>query len=121
MEHKKPSLSHFSPVLPVKDLNTTIEWYSSLGFELSFKWGEPGSYAIMARDNLKMHFCLQEDDYQPSKTHTHLYFFVYDVDELYNEFISNGLKPSLPMTHEYGMRDFDLIDLNGYRLCFGKG
>lgn len=114
-------LSHFSPVLPVDDIAKTLQWYNKLGFQVSFEWGDPVSYAIIGRDEIKIHLTKKEDDYKPSQVHTHLYIFVHDVEALHHEITSKGLAPSPIQSHDYGMRDFDLIDPNGYRLCFGMG
>jgi uncharacterized glyoxalase superfamily protein PhnB len=46
--------------------------------------------------------------------------FVADVDAIYEEFKARGariVKP--PADDPYGMRDFDLLDLDGNQLCFG--
>jgi uncharacterized glyoxalase superfamily protein PhnB len=48
--------------------------------------------------------------------------FVRDVDAVYAELAARGariVKP--PQNYDYGMRDFDLIDLDGNQLTFGMG
>jgi uncharacterized glyoxalase superfamily protein PhnB len=46
--------------------------------------------------------------------------FVADVDALYHEFKSRGARIlSEPKDYPYGMRDFDVNDLDGNQLCFG--
>ena len=46
--------------------------------------------------------------------------FVTDVDALYQEFKSRGARIlSEPKDYPYGMRDFDVNDLDGNQLCFG--
>ena len=48
--------------------------------------------------------------------------FVRDVDAVYAELAARGariVKP--PQNDDYGMRDFDLIDLDGSQLTFGMG
>jgi uncharacterized glyoxalase superfamily protein PhnB len=45
-----------------------------------------------------------------------------DVDAVYAELAARGariVKP--PQDYDYGMRDFDLIDLDGNQLTFGTG
>jgi uncharacterized glyoxalase superfamily protein PhnB len=46
--------------------------------------------------------------------------FVTDVDALHQEFKSRGARIlSEPKDYLYGMRDFDVNDLDGNHLCFG--
>lgn len=114
-------LSHFSPVFPVNDVVETIKWYEAkLGFHTDFTWEEPATYAVISRDGIKVHFTKKDDDFEPSNVHTALYIFVFDVDKLFEEIKDKGLDVEAPITYEYGMRDFDVLDLNGFRLTFGQ-
>ena len=46
--------------------------------------------------------------------------FVTDVDALYRELQSKGARTlKEPKDYPYGMRDFDIHDLDGNQLCFG--
>lgn len=118
----KELFSHASPIFPVPNVTEAMNWYKEkLGFTIDFTWEEPATYAVISRGEVKVHLSQKDDDYQPSKTQTALYIFVHDVDAAYEEFQSRGVKSSAPQSYEYGMRDFDLADLNGFRLTFGKG
>lgn len=118
---QKKLLSHLSPVLPVNDVEETIKWYEEkLGFHTDFTWEEPATYAVISRDGIKIHLTKKDDDFQPSRVHTALYVFVFEVDEVFEEFKSKGVDAREPQTYDYGMRDFDLYDLNGFRLTFGQ-
>jgi len=51
-----------------------------------------------------------------------LYFSVADVDSLYAEFSGKGAPISSEIgDRPYGMRDFSIIDPDGYVLAFGQG
>ncbi|OEK03356.1 hypothetical protein BFP97_18310 [Roseivirga sp. 4D4] len=115
------TFSHCSPIFPVPDVQETIDWYvANLGFQVDFKWEEPATYAVMSRDEIKIHFSQRDDDFTPSAVHTALYIFTYDVDNVFEEFKAKGIVTKGPETYDYGMRDFDLTDLNGFRLTFGQ-
>lgn len=115
------SLSHSAPIFPVADVQKTIDWYKkNLGFQVDFKWQDPVTYAVMSRDDIKVHFSKLEDNFTPSKAHTALYIFTFDVDTIFTEFKEKGLVSGVLESAEYGMRDFDLVDLNGFRLTFGQ-
>ena len=46
--------------------------------------------------------------------------FVTNVDALYEELKLRGARTlNTPKDYPYGMRDFDIEDLDGNRLCFG--
>ena len=48
------------------------------------------------------------------------YIWTQDADALRSEFGSKGVKIARDICDQrYGMRDFDIQDCNGYRLCFG--
>jgi hypothetical protein len=49
------------------------------------------------------------------------YVWVDDVDGLYREFKSRAVTITRGLCDQpYGVRDFDVEDCNGYRLCFGQ-
>jgi uncharacterized glyoxalase superfamily protein PhnB len=53
---------------------------------------------------------------------SNIYVFVSDIDDVYEELKGRGAKIAAePETWPYGMREFAVEDLNGYRLCFGEG
>lgn len=114
--------SHAAPIFPVKDVEKSIAFYrDQLGFELSFSWEDPPSYAVIRRgEGVSIHLVKREDNLQPSARHTSLYIFVYDVDKVFEEFQAKEVQITHPLQdQDYGMRDFDIIDPDGFRLCFG--
>jgi len=48
--------------------------------------------------------------------------FVEDVDALYAEVVARNAKVvKPPQDYDYGMRDFDVVDLDGNEIVFGMG
>ena len=48
------------------------------------------------------------------------YLWIDDADALYEEYQQKGVKITRGICdQEYGNRDFEIEDCNGYRLCFG--
>ncbi len=47
-----------------------------------------------------------------------LYFVCDDVDGMYADLAERGVDTSPPTTTYYGMRQVELIDVDGYSLCF---
>lgn len=115
--------SHLAPVLPVDNIGETTAFYrDKLGFDVAFTWGDPPYYAVVKRDeSVGIHFSEREDTtvMMPACM---VYIFVNDVDAVYEEYLKNGLDIfSPPENQDYGMREFELKDLNGHFLIFGQG
>lgn len=50
-----------------------------------------------------------------------IYFQVDDVDDLHERFVGNGVTVlEAPTTREWGMREINIVDNNGFRLRFGQ-
>ena len=123
LSENRKQLSHAAPVFPVQDVKQTVEFYrDKLGFEIKYLWEDPPTYAVLKRQNVGIHFSKKGDDYKPSQMHTAYYIFVYDIDGVYEELKANGVEIiNEPQQRDYGMRDFDVRDINGYILSFACG
>ena len=121
MTDLKKLFSHAATVLPVEDVITSAEFYrDKLGFEITFLWNEPADYAVLkAGESVSVH--LTKGEKSDKGDHTAIYIFVHDVDALYQTYLERGIVIHTPIKdQEYGMRDFDIKDPNGYILGFGK-
>ncbi|MEM6342425.1 MAG: VOC family protein [Bacteroidota bacterium] len=118
---KKELFSHSASVFPVADVGVSAKWYEDkLGFTIGFLWQDPPSYGVLHRgDKVSLH--LSETEMENVSPKAILYIFVYDVDELYAEFLERQT-PVLgpPQDTDYQMREFELCDPDGNRLVFGK-
>ena len=102
-----------------------MEWYKRLGFQSEYY---PPGFAILRRDEIEI-FLQQQQDYvapdDPGRRERHawsVYIITDNVKALYEEYsslsavkISRQLRPQ-----DYGMMEFDVIDLNGHRLVFAQ-
>lgn len=107
-------------MLVVRDVLQSVAHYRDvLGFHTEFLYGDPTFYAGVERDNVVIHLqAASETKRQPG--HGAVNIFVTDVDALYRELTSRGARTlHEPRDYAYGMRDFDLTDLDGNQLCFG--
>jgi uncharacterized glyoxalase superfamily protein PhnB len=114
------SLRGAAPVFVVQDVLRSVDHYRDvLGFHTEFTYGEPTCYAGVERDNVLIHLQAASDTKrQPG--HGAVNVFVTDVDALYQELKSRGARIlDEPKDYPYGMRDFDVFDLDGNHLCFG--
>ncbi len=114
------SLLGGATVFVVEDVLRSVQHYCDvLGFHTEFTYGEPTFYAGVERDGVLIHLqAASETKRQPG--HGALNVFVTDVDALYRELQSKGARTvKEPKDYPYGMRDFDIHDLDGNQICFG--
>ena len=107
-------------VFVVQDVLRSVEHYRDVfAFQTVFTYGEPTFYAGVARDGITIH--LQAASATKRQVgQGSLNVFVTDVDALYGELKSRGARTlNEPKDYPYGMRDFDVNDLDGNHLCFG--
>ena len=98
----------------------SIEHYEdALGFRVTFQYGQPTFYACLCRDEVTLHLLAAHETKQ-LPGNGGICVFVRDVEGLHTEFVERGarvIKP--PRDYDYGMRDFDVVDLDGNHLTFG--
>jgi uncharacterized glyoxalase superfamily protein PhnB len=114
------SLCGAATVFVVQDVLRSVEHYrDALGFHTEFTYGSPTFYAGVERDGVDIHLqAASATKRQPG--HGAVNIFVTDVDALYRELTSRGARTlNEPKDYPYGMRDFDVQDLDGNHLCFG--
>ena len=107
-------------VFVVSDIAKSVEHYrSALGFTVTFQYGTPTFYACLCRDEVALHLVAAHET-KRLPGNGGVCVFVKDVDSVHAELAARGakvLKP--PQNYDYGMRDFDVIDLDGNHLTFG--
>ncbi len=110
------------PVLPVPDVEAAVTFYCErLGFTLDFMMGDPPDHGSVTRDRVGIQFTLAGTQSAGRSYPGWFYCFVEDVDRLAAEFVARQIVFSRPVTtFDYGMREFELVDLNGFRLRFGQ-
>jgi catechol 2,3-dioxygenase-like lactoylglutathione lyase family enzyme len=103
--------------LAVSDVLAAVDFYTTkLGFELSFTWGDPVTFAGVHLDKVQM-FLMQG---KPAPGGTSVYFMVGDADALYDFHRGNGVEIAEPIDdRDYGIRDYTVRDSYGYYLTFG--
>jgi catechol 2,3-dioxygenase-like lactoylglutathione lyase family enzyme len=115
------------PVLPSKDLEETLSFYSRLGFELRGAPIEKYRYLIIGRGSIELHF-RDAPDVDPLTTDAGCYIRVRNADALHHEWDQIGVPPNratgsrliAPTDTEYGLREFALVDKSGNLLRIGS-
>ena len=105
-----------NPILRVADVGASIRYYvEQLGFSLQFSWGEPLSFAGVARDGFEVMLCL-EGQGQPGTWFT---AWVDDVDALHQEYVASGADVRrAPVDLPWGVREMNVADPDGHRIRF---
>jgi hypothetical protein len=124
LTNDRAKLCNSTTVFLVGNIEPTMEWYKRLGFESDYY---PPGFAILRRDDIEI-FLQQQPGYtapdDPGRHERHawnLYIITNDVRALFEEYSSSGAKISRELcAQDYGMMEFDVMDLNGYRLVFAQ-
>ena len=116
-----------APFFFVDDVVATANFYrDQLGFAYERFWGDPPGFCMVYRSGIVIMLRQEPGAKRPN----HLadaegdawdaYVWIEDADALHGEYQSKGVKITRPICDQpYGCRDFDIEDINGYRICFG--
>jgi uncharacterized glyoxalase superfamily protein PhnB len=118
-----------SPTLAVRNMKQTIQFYGdSLGFKIgmAFPDADNPEYADLSRDGMVLMFIPVKNvginSRQKLGIGVNLYMQINgDIDEYYRELKNKGVKIAVDIKDEpYGIRDFTVEDINGYKLTFNQ-
>jgi catechol 2,3-dioxygenase-like lactoylglutathione lyase family enzyme len=119
---ENPMMVGAATVFVVADIAKSTEHYRDvLGFTVTFQYGAPTFYVCLCRDEVALHL-LSATQTNRRAGNGGICVFVRDVDAVHAELAARGagiVKP--PEDYAYGMRDFDVLDLDGNQLTFGTG
>ncbi|HVE48847.1 MAG TPA: VOC family protein [Casimicrobiaceae bacterium] len=114
---RPPRFTRADPILASLDIARTVAFYRDrLGF--SEVYVEPGRWAIMARDDVRIHFWPCEDRRIAESTACRVY--VDGIDALYREIEpQNVVHPNAPLADKpWGAREFGVTDEDGNLITF---
>jgi hypothetical protein len=121
----RAKLRNSTTVFLVGNIEPTIEWYTQLGFASEYY---PPGFAILRRDEVEI-FLQQEPGYvvpddlgRRKRQAWNVYIITDNVKGLYEEYSAlSGVNISRQLCpQDYGMMEFDVMDLNGNRLVFAQ-
>jgi uncharacterized glyoxalase superfamily protein PhnB len=122
-------MGYLSPLLAVRNMKETIEFYmNTLGFKMgmAFPDADNPEYADLSKDGMVLMFIPAKDHGIGSReklgTGVYLYMEIDgDIDEYYAELKGKGVKMVTDIKDQpYGVRDFSIEDINGYKLAFNR-
>ncbi|HWM37267.1 MAG TPA: VOC family protein [Streptomyces sp.] len=119
------------PILPCQTIQPVLDFYTALGFEVTFQQRSPNPYAVVVRGGIELQFFGMKK-YEPTESLSTCYVLTDDVDALYEAFRA-GLKATygkiptrgLPRIGplkdmSYGVRQFLMSDPGGNCIRIGK-
>ncbi len=118
-------IRQIAPQFFTTDLPGTLAYYrDKLGFDCVSTWQDPPVYAIVARDEHRIHFrCAEPPVANPEKYDDELldaYLFVDDADALYAEYASRDVEFTRALANTpWESREFVVRDCDGRLLAFG--
>ncbi|MBI4907544.1 MAG: hypothetical protein HY820_28215 [Acidobacteria bacterium] len=121
----RAKLLRSTTVFLVGNIEPAMEWYQQLGFEPEYY---PPGFAILRRDEIEIFlqqqpgYAAPDDPGRRKRLAWNVYILTHGVRTLYEEFSAlPGVQITRPLCQqEYGMLEFDVMDLNGHRLVFAQ-
>jgi uncharacterized glyoxalase superfamily protein PhnB len=110
-----------TPILVVRDIQQSVAYYrDALGFLVDFTFGEPPTYAGVYRGAVLLHLQAESQADRPAGASA-VYVYVEDADRTHAELRERGARiEKEPQDYPYGLRDFDVRDLDGNRLVIAS-
>lgn len=118
-------IRQIAPQFFTTDMQATLAYYvDTLGFACLGTWQDPPVYAIVARDQHRIHFrCAEPPAPNPAKYVDELldaYLFVEDADALFAEYDARGVEVTRGLANTpWHAREFVVKDCDGRLLAFG--
>ncbi|MEU6676823.1 VOC family protein [Streptomyces sp. NPDC046925] len=119
------------PLFPCHELDETLDFYTAIGFEVTFRQKAPNQYAVIRRGDMELQF-FRLKDYDPQASYSTCYVVTDDVDALHEAFRA-GLKQTLGRIPSrglprigtvkdmsYGVRQFLMTDPAGNCVRVGQ-
>jgi uncharacterized glyoxalase superfamily protein PhnB len=122
-------MGYISPTLAVTNIKQTIQFYrDSLGFKMgmAFPDADNPEYADLSKDGMVLMLIPAKNVGIGTKEKLGIGVNLYmqideDINEYYTELKNKGVKLVVDIKDEpYGIRDFTVEDINGYKLTFNQ-
>ena len=120
-----PMIRQIAPQFFTTEMAATLEYYrDKLGFDCLGTWADPPAYAIVARDQHRIHFRLADPPRpNPDKYADELldaYLLIDDADALFAEYVARGVEFTRTLCDTpWHTREFVVKDCDGRLLAFG--
>ena len=123
---QRPRVRAVTPLLVVSNLQRSIDFYVQVcGYRDPTPYGDPPCFAMLHRDGFDLMLSLGSDTVPVRPNGPagvwDVYVTVVDLDQELQALRASGVTPERgPTDTAYGMREIELLDPDGYRLCFAQ-
>ncbi|GAA1553642.1 bleomycin resistance protein [Streptomyces globosus] len=119
------------PILPCRSIQPVLDFYTTLGFEVTFQQKSPNPYAVVQRGGIQLHFFGMKR-YEPAESFSTCIVQTDDVDRLHETFRTRlkaaygrvpnrGLPRIGPLKNtSHGVRQFLMTDPGGNCIRIGQ-
>jgi catechol 2,3-dioxygenase-like lactoylglutathione lyase family enzyme len=113
-----PSVEQLVVEIFVRDAGRSKSFYAQLGFEIA---EDRGTFVVLTWEGHEL-FIDERPDLPVSTTpHANVRVMVSDVDSYWNRALGIGAEVLAPIgAREYGLRDFTVLDPDGFGIRFGS-
>lgn len=115
-------LTDISPKLPMRDKNSTREFYSTkLGFT-EYGSVDYDGYLMMEKDGIQIHF-FEFKALDPKENYGQIYIRTDNIDHLYQTLVdrNTSIHPNGPLEIKpWGQKEFSVLDPDNNLLTFGQ-
>jgi catechol 2,3-dioxygenase-like lactoylglutathione lyase family enzyme len=118
-----PRLLRIFPLFLVPDVAESLTYYGDvLGFRVRNRSGDPPVFGIVERDGCGVHLKRGEPRARTSTEGAwDAYFEVVGLDGILDQYRARGARITRgPEMTAYGFKEIDVVDRDGYVLCFGE-
>jgi len=112
-------LSHVEPILAVKDVTDTVEyWHNILGFPNKWTWGEPPNHGGVTWQGVFIQFSQQPELVSVSRSSS-IFIRVKNAETFYSFHKNKKAEIVEPLENKpWGMAGYTLRDINGHYVIF---
>jgi len=116
-EPNPPIFSHIEPVLPVRDIRETINyWQEVLGFTSQWTWGDPPNIGAVSWQSVHVQFYLQSEWKGGGGS---VWIRLQRIESLYRLHQQQKAEIVEPLEKKpWGMAQYTVREINGHYLCF---
>ncbi len=112
-------LNRLIPMLPVRSMATSVEFYQKLGFSIENRRDDWG-WAMLACEGCRLMLDQSINQHPNLPRQSVLYLYPENIAEYHSQVRKNGLEvPDLEVTF-YGLTEFRINDPDGNRLWIGE-
>lgn len=117
-----PAFERATPVLRTADYPRARAYYEErLGFQVVEEGGDPPRFGIFKRGGAVIFVDGWHGGPSETSDNWNAYIHVAGLDALFERFRKAGAEIVRPIEQTvYGMREFELLDPDGNRICFGE-